>query len=131
MPEARILVIEDNPFMSQLLASRLKANDYEVITALGGLEGLNKAQKDQPDLILLDINMPSMNGFEAAAKLKAMVETKSTPVIFVTAKGEDKDIFKAITELGSASYIIKPFKPETLLEEIKKALNKKRNEQVG
>ncbi len=131
MPEARILVIEDNPFMSQLLASRLKANDYEVITALGGLEGLNRAQKDQPDLILLDINMPGMNGFEAAAKLKAMVETKSTPVIFVTAKGEDKDIFKAITELGSASYIIKPFKPEILLEEIKKALNKKRNEQVG
>jgi len=126
MPEAKILVIEDNPFMRQLLVSRLKANDYGVITATNGQDGLIKAQKENPDLILLDINMPNMDGFETATKLKNSVETKSIPIIFVTARGEDKDIFKAITELSSESYIIKPFRPEVLLDGIKKALSKRK-----
>jgi len=126
MPEAKILVVEDNSFMLQLLESRLKANNYEVITAANGLEGLDKARKENPDLILLDISMPDLDGFETAAKLKDSSETRSIPIIFVTAKGEEEDIFKAITELGSEFYIIKPFKPEVLLDGIKKALSKRK-----
>ncbi len=125
MPEAKILVVEDNDFMRRLLEMRLKANHYDVVAASDGLEGLEKA-KENPDVIILDINLPNLSGLEVAAQLKGNAKTKTIPIIFVTAKGEDKDVFRAITELGAECYILKPFQPEKLLDEIQKALNKKR-----
>lgn len=127
MPQAKILVVDDEPFITRLLASRLKANDYEVIIANDGMRALNMAQEQKPDLIMLDIMMPQMDGFETATKLKGNVLTKDIPIIMLTAKGTQDSIAKAIGEIGAVGYIIKPFEPETLFVEIKKALNKKPN----
>ena len=124
MVKIKILVIEDNPFMSKLLESRLKANDYEVIVAFDGKSALEKVQVVKPDLILLDVNMPGMDGFQVASKLKKNDRTKAIPLIFVTARGDKQDIIEGIA-LGAVTYIIKPFTPEHLLNEIKQALQKK------
>jgi DNA-binding response OmpR family regulator len=126
MAEAKILVIDDNSYMRKLLESRLKANNYKVITVGDGKTALEKAQSEMPDLILLDINMPGMDGFEIGTKLRDNVKTISIPIIFVTARGQEEDIFKATNDLDAASYIIKPFKSEILLSEIKKALEQGR-----
>lgn len=126
MTEAKILIIEDHSFMRQLLALRLKKNSYDIITASDGQEGLNKALQEKPDLVILDINLPGISGFEVGTKLKADPRTKSIPIIFVSARGDREDIFKAISEIGAECYIIKPFTSEKLLEEVKKALNKKK-----
>lgn len=126
MAKAKILIVEDNPFMSKLLQMRLKANEYEVSSAVNGQDALLKVKDNKPDLILLDVNMPQLDGFETAQALKADPETKNLPIIFVTAKGEEKDILKGM-EVGGASYIIKPFTAEILLEAVQKALDKKRN----
>jgi DNA-binding response OmpR family regulator len=125
MPKAKILVVDDNPFICRLLESRLRASEYDVIGALDGGEALEKAQKEKPDLILLDINMPGIDGFEIGAKLRANNQTSSIPIIMVTALGEHQNIVKAMTELDAASYVVKPFKPEKLLEEVRKVLEKK------
>ena len=127
MPEDRILIVEDHNFMRQLLTSRLKANGYDVVIASDGIEGLSKALQEKPDLVILDINLPGINGFEVGIKLKADPRTKTIPLIFVSARGEGEDIFKAISEIGAECYIIKPFTSEKLLEEVKKALNKSKN----
>ena len=124
MVKIKILVIEDNPFMSKLLESRLKANDYEVIVAFDGKSALEKVQVVKPDLILLDVNMPGMDGFQVASKLKKNDRTKAIPLIFVTARGDKRDIIEGIA-IGAVTYIIKPFTPEHLLNEIKQALQKK------
>jgi DNA-binding response OmpR family regulator len=126
MAKARILIVEDNPFMSKLLQMRLKANEYEVSAAVNGKDALLKVINNKPDLILLDVNMPQLDGFETARALKADPETKNLPIIFVTAKGEEQDILKAI-ECGAVSYIIKPFTPERLLDEISKTLGNIKN----
>jgi CheY-like chemotaxis protein len=125
MAKAKILVIDDNSYMRKLLESRLKANDYQVVLAEDGKEAINKAQLEKPDLVLMDITMPKMDGFQTAEKLKAHASTRSIPIIFVTARGQEEEIFKATKELGAAAYIIKPFRSEILLNEIKKALDKR------
>ena len=129
MPKAKILVVDDEPFICRLIQSRLKANDYEVVIGSSGLEALDKAKKEKPDLIMLDIIMPQMDGLEALSGLKSNDETKSIPVIMLSAKGTQDSIIKATTELGAAAYIIKPFDPGILLDTVKKALEKKTNEQ--
>ncbi|MDD5729818.1 MAG: response regulator [Candidatus Omnitrophica bacterium] len=123
MAVAKILVVEDNPFMTKLLESRLRANDYEVCSSPDGKDALQKICANRPDLILLDVNMPQMNGFDTARELKADIATSHIPIIFVTAKGEEKDVLRGI-EAGAVTFIIKPFKPEVLLDEINKALDK-------
>jgi DNA-binding response OmpR family regulator len=125
MAKAKILVIDDNSYMRKLLESRLKANDYQVVLAEDGKEAFSKAESEEPDLVLLDITMPKMDGFQIAEKLKNHASTRSIPIIFVTARGQEEEIFKATKELGAAAYIIKPFRSEILLNEIKKALDKR------
>jgi DNA-binding response OmpR family regulator len=124
MAEEKILIVEDHDFMRQLLASRLKASGYDVIMGADGNEGLNKALQEKPDLIILDINLPGISGLKLGAMLKADPQTKSIPIIFVSARGEGEDVFKAISQIGAECYILKPFTSEKLVEEIKKALNK-------
>ena len=119
----KILVVEDNPFISKLIASRLKANNFEVMVAFDGSSALEKVQQEKPRLILLDVNMPGMNGFEVAKKLKENVDSKAIPFIFVTANRDQTDIVKGM-EFGAATYIFKPFTPERLLQEIENVLQK-------
>lgn len=123
MAKAKILVVDDNSYMRKLLESRLKANNYQVILAEDGKEAFSKAESEKPDLVLLDVSIPKMDGFQIAEKLKAQASTSSIPIIFVTARGQEEEIFKATQELGAAAYIIKPFRSEILLDAIKKALD--------
>jgi len=119
MARKKILIIDDEEDMANILSFRLDSLGYEIITANNGLEGLEKAQLEKPNLILLDIMMPKINGFEVLRRLKENPVTKYTPVIMLTGRGESESLFKA-EELGSTDYIIKPFESQELLDLIKR-----------
>lgn len=120
----RILLIDDEPDVLDLIKSRLEINDYEVITALNGEEGIKRAQEVRPDLILLDIIMPGKDGFEVCRELKVNFSTKDIPVIFLSAKGREDDAFEGL-RLGAVNYIVKPYDPKELLDKVDKALKGK------
>jgi len=122
--QAKILIIDDEPHIVKLVASRLEANGYDTIIASGGEEGLDKAARDKPDLILLDVLMPGIDGHQTLRELKARDETRMIPVIMFTAKGQLEDVEKA-HEMGAVDYIVKPFNPVTLMEKISKTLGKR------
>jgi len=118
----KILVIDDEKDVVELIKARLEANKYEVLTAFNGKEGLEKAKSGQPNLILLDIMMPEMDGFGVLGKLRDMrlkKEIKNIPVIMLTAKGEVSSMSRA-RELGSVDYFVKPFDSEELLRYIRR-----------
>lgn len=117
----KILVVDDEPHTVKMVESRLKANGFDVITAGSGREGLKKAQEEAPDLILLDILMPEMDGHETLSRLKESAETKNIPVIMFTSKGQVEDVERS-SYAGAVDYIIKPFDPIAMLDKIKKAL---------
>ncbi|MCP4652053.1 MAG: response regulator [Candidatus Omnitrophica bacterium] len=125
MARAKILVVDDNPDIVEMVQLRLQANDYSVVTALDGMQALEKAESEQPDLILLDISMPGMDGFETGSKLKKNPVTEDIPIIMVTAKGQHNDVLQAIAEVGAKGYVIKPYRPEVLLEKVETVLRKK------
>ncbi|MFH1504226.1 MAG: response regulator [Candidatus Omnitrophota bacterium] len=122
MAKQKILVVDDEYQLVDMVQMRLEANNYEVITAYDGKEGLEKARKEKPGLILLDILMPEMDGYQALEKLREDITTKLIPVIMFTAKGQLEDISKA-AGLGIEDYIVKPFDYRVMLEKIKKALS--------
>ena len=113
----RILIIDDSQMMLGTLGNILKA-DYSVIVAKSGEKGISSAKKNIPSLILLDIMMPDMTGFEVIEVLKADDTTKDIPVIFLT--GDDtEDSKEKGFEFGAADYIEKPFEPDTVRERVK------------
>ncbi len=119
-----ILVVDDEPEVVELVRNRLEANGYHVISASDGVEGVKKAQKQKPDLIIMDILMPNLQGGDAVKILRTDAATKSIPVIFLTVV---IDHMSAGNEIGSVNIdghffvaIAKPFKPEQLLIEIEK-----------
>jgi len=118
----KILIVDDETNLVKMVESRLKANGYEVIIAKNGKEGFEKAKAGKPDLILLDIIMPVMNGEEALKKLKQDEDTKSIPVIMLTAKGEVDEIVKNLVQLGATDYIVKPYVAIELLMKIDSVL---------
>lgn len=113
----KILVIDDEPHLVEMMANRLKANHYEVVTAVAGREGLEKAKKERPDLILLDLMMPDLDGHHVLQTLKKMAETNRVPVMVLTVKKWGEDIQKMIEE-GAVGYIVKPFDPKILMQKI-------------
>lgn len=118
----KILIVDDEPHLVEVIASRLKANHYKVATAISGQEGIDKAKKEKPKLILLDILMPDMDGYQVLQRLKEAPETREVPVIILTVKKWSEDVQKAL-EGGAADYLAKPFTPATLLEKIEGALH--------
>ena len=118
---SKILVVDDAKNILLVLRMSLEKAGYEVITAMDGITALEKAQDLDPDLILLDILLPKMNGFLVFEALKDETTTAETPVIFISAKAEDEDLEKA-RELGAADFLIKPVKQEQLLETVEKYL---------
>jgi len=118
--KARILLVDDEPNIIKALTARLEANHYEVVSASNGLEGLEEVRKGKPDLILLDINMPEMDGYSFVKALKREETMNSPPIIVLTARGDKmKDLF-AIE--GFQQYLVKPFDNKELLEKVKKHL---------
>ncbi len=119
----KILFIEDEPSLQKTLGDILRGNGYEVINALNGEIGLRLAQSEKPDIILLDIILPKMNGLEVLEILKNNKETKNIPVIVLTNLESMEDINKAI-ELGAVAYLVKAeYSMEEVIDKIKKALN--------
>lgn len=117
----RVLVIDDSKSEVALLKSMLAGWKYEVSAASSGAEGLEKAEAELPNLILLDIVMPEMDGFEVLGRLKAIDKTKSIPIIMLTSKEDEQAVAKAF-ELGAVDYMVKPFTPNVLMDKIKKAV---------
>ncbi len=118
---ARILIAEDDPASSRLLTFRLNSLGHETIIAMDGGEALKTAIKEKPDLILLDIMMPVMNGFQVLWKLKSQEETKSIPIIILTAKTQENNIVFGLAT-GAADYITKPFSFAELTARVNRTL---------
>ena len=123
MPK-KILVVDDELDAVELLSIRLKSSGYDVISALDGNACFKKASEEKPDLIILDILMPKINGFEVCKRLKERNETKDIPVIMLTALTKEQDLSKGLEQCADC-FITKPFNPEDLLYEIKSALSPK------
>ncbi len=122
---ALILVVDDNLQNIEVLGSVLQDEKYNVAFATSGSQALDFLKEELPDLILLDIMMPGMNGFEVCEIIKNNAVYKEIPIIFLTAKGETDDIVKGF-ELGAADYITKPFSSRELLARTKTHIDAKR-----
>lgn len=114
-----ILIVDDEPDFVEVTKMRLEANGYKVLTAANGFDGLEVARSEKPHLILLDVMMPEMDGFQVLKKLRADPQIGTTPVVMLTAKGETRSIFKA-KDLGSTDYLIKPCDPDDLLKWVRR-----------
>jgi two-component system alkaline phosphatase synthesis response regulator PhoP len=117
MNKGKVLVVDDEVYILHILDFSLNAEGYEVITAEDGEQALAKAKSEQPDLVVLDVMMPKIDGYEACRKLKQDPKMKDVPVILLTAKGRDIDR-KLGLEVGADDYITKPFSPSKLIEKI-------------
>src|SRR5512134_1471837 len=113
----RILVVDDTPANIQVLSATLKGKGYQVSVATNGKQALDVMARLQPDLILLDVMMPEMDGFETCRRIKASEQWQQIPVIFLTAKTETTDIVQGF-ELGAVDYVAKPFHAHELLARV-------------
>jgi CheY-like chemotaxis protein len=117
----KILVVEDNEQNLYLATFLLQQSGYEVITALSGLEAINKTLTEEPDLILMDMQLPEMDGYEATRRIKSIAEYRHIPIVAVTSYAMAGDREKALI-IGCVAYIEKPFDPDTFVSEIEKYL---------
>ena len=120
MPK-KILIVDDDPGIIRVLQTRLEANGYEVIAASDGKDGLEKATTLSPDLIILDVIMPEMDGLTLCGILKFDEQYASTPIIMLTIKGEEIDR-EVGRKVKADAYLTKPFRSEDLLEKIKELI---------
>ena len=117
----RVLVVDDEMYILNILDFSLDSEGFEVITAANGEQALGKALKVKPDLLVLDVMMPKIDGFEVCRALKAKAETKNIPVILLTAKDRDQDRAKG-DEVGADVFMTKPFSPGRLIEQVQALL---------
>ncbi|TML42554.1 MAG: response regulator [Actinobacteria bacterium] len=117
MPAARVLVVDDDPVIQKLLQVNFEMEGYSVITASDGAEGLERARTERPDIVILDVMMPKMNGLEVASALKADAATAGIPIILLSAKAQEADV-QAGRQTGADDYVTKPFDPLELLERV-------------
>ena len=120
----KILIVEDNPDMRDLIALRVQLTGYTPLLASHGKEGVEKATAEKPDLILMDMMMPVMDGWEAARTLRASRETKGIPILAVTALFRSEDL-KSCLDSGCTAYIVKPFTGLDLQRKIRELLDPK------
>jgi DNA-binding response OmpR family regulator len=118
----KVLASEDNPDIRKILTMRLEINGYDVVQAQDGEEALDKIKKDSPDLVILDLMMPKISGFEVCRMIKFDEKYKDMPIIVLSALDQQADREKAI-ENGADAYFIKPFDLELLLNKIKSLIN--------
>jgi len=122
MANKRVVCIEDDPGMIDLVKLILSRKGFQVVGAMGGREGLEAIQREKPDLVLLDLMMPDMDGWEVYQRMKADDSTKAIPVIVVTAKAQSIDKVLGLHIAKVDDYITKPFGPQELLESVEKVL---------
>jgi DNA-binding response OmpR family regulator len=120
----RILIVDDEPDILSLLTLHLKLKHYEVFKSSSPIKGIEIANKEKPDLILLDVMMPEMDGFQVAMKLKENEDTRNIPIIFLTARTQTEDKIKGF-KAGADDYLVKPFDFEELEIRINRLVRKK------
>jgi two-component system phosphate regulon response regulator PhoB len=123
MSKGTILVVEDEKDIRELLRHHLEREHFRVLAASSGEEGLRVARRDHPDLILLDLMLPGLDGLEVCRSLRADAETKRTPIVMLTARSEDADVVAGL-ELGADDYVTKPFHPRVLLARLRAVLRR-------
>jgi len=124
-PEARLLVVEDEPNILELLSASLRFAGFEVATASGGFDALRAAQRHRPDLVVLDVMLPDMDGFDVARRLRSG-DTR-TPVLFLTARDATEDKVTGLT-IGGDDYVTKPFSLEEVIARIRAVLRRTRGD---
>jgi DNA-binding response OmpR family regulator len=126
----RILVADDEIYIVHILEFTLTMEGYEVLTAADGEEALRMVEADRPDLVVLDIMMPKMDGFEVLRRMRANEASRQTPVVLLSAKGRPIDRETGL-DTGADDYIVKPFSPRRLLEKIQDLLDRERLSQAS
>jgi two-component system alkaline phosphatase synthesis response regulator PhoP len=120
----KILIAEDERDIRELIALSLQGlGGFSVVQASNGAEAVERATAELPDLILMDVRMPRMTGYDACKKLKENDSTKSIPVIFLSAKGQDQEIQQGLA-VGAEEYILKPFAPDELVNQVRGVLKR-------
>lgn len=117
----RILLVEDDPSAIRLVSYTLEGEGYEVLTASNGLEGLRKAREDKPDLLVLDVMLPGLDGFEVCRRLRADAETAKLPVLMLSAKAQEIDKTTGL-KMGADDYLPKPADPAEIVARVSKLL---------
>jgi DNA-binding response OmpR family regulator len=120
---AKIVIAEDEPDIRELIAFTLRFAGYEVITGSNGEEGYQLTRSERPDLVMLDVRMPKLTGYEACKRIKSEPELAATPVIFLSAKGQENEIEQGLAA-GAEEYLLKPFAPDQLVDRVKAVLAK-------
>lgn len=125
MEKSKILIVEDDQFLVKIYQTKLESEGFDIELALDGEEGIEKAAKFMPELILLDLILPKMNGFEVLKKLKTDEKTKNIPVIVLSNLGQESDVKQGM-ELGAVDYLIKSdHSINEIIDKIKSKLEKK------
>jgi len=120
----KVLIVEDDKFLRELINRKLQSENFETVLAVDGESGLDLIQKEMPDIALLDLILPGINGFEVLAKAKEIDKVKEIPVIVLSNLGQKDDIDKGIN-LGAADYLVKAhFTPSEIIEKINEVLSK-------
>jgi two-component system alkaline phosphatase synthesis response regulator PhoP len=119
MPSKKILIVDDEPDILKVVSYRLKKMGYNMLLAVNGQEGLDMAEKERPDLILLDLRLPMMDGYEVCRRLKANKELDRIPIILLSASQATR-IKEKLTECKADDYIVKPFELKELLDKIER-----------
>ena len=119
---AKVLIVDDSPTEVHVLQTMLTKNGHEVVVATTGEDGVAMAEKENPDLILMDVVMPGMNGFQATRQISKNEDTASIPVIMVTTKDQETDKVWAMRQ-GAKDYIVKPVKEKALIEHVNMVLS--------
>jgi two-component system alkaline phosphatase synthesis response regulator PhoP len=118
-----VLVVDDDPVIQKLLQVNFEMEGYDVVIAGDGEEGLAMAREEQPDVVLLDVMMPKMNGLDVAAAMRSDATTEGIPIIMLSAKAQASDV-QAGLDLGVDDYVTKPFDPLELLDRVSAILNR-------
>jgi len=117
MRPTKILVVDDEARVREMIEFRLRLFGYEVLLAADGREALAIASREKPHLVLLDVMMPDLDGFQVCARLKQEEETKGIPVVMLTARAEAKDVTRAFSS-GAVDYVVKPYDPLVLQQKV-------------
>lgn len=127
--DIKILLVDDEPDILEIVSYNLTHEGYQVITAENGLEGVEKAKKELPNLIILDVMMPGMDGIEACELIRKNSELQNILIVFLTARGEDYSQMAGF-DAGADDYITKPIKPKVLVSKVKALLRRFKEEEV-
>ncbi|MBR9913334.1 MAG: response regulator transcription factor [Algicola sp.] len=126
--DIKILLVDDEPDILEIVGYNLSAQGYQIITAENGIEAVKKAKKEKPQLIILDVMMPEMDGIEACEQIRKLPDLSDTIITFLTARGEDYSQMAGF-DAGADDYITKPIKPKVLVSKVKALLRRLKEEE--